>query len=196
MTIHTTSIRTLLLSLLLNAVFTTNVYAHDDGLTCHEHPCDSTDPGGGCWGGFFMDENGDGVELQTTGQSLIALRALIHRFDNLVALSPSAYDPIAVRQLRAAFTGLRHNIYIILSLLNRSESAINSNEGDGLHRAARVVYNATELSMLAKFIDMRSAVRENHHFTVGLKDVILYLSRHYGLPEKILVALGNTAASC
>ncbi|MES9832916.1 MAG: hypothetical protein ABW139_11820 [Candidatus Thiodiazotropha sp. DIVDIV] len=197
MTTHNLSFSTLVLSFLLSTVFTANVDAHDDGLTCHEHPCTENYPGGACWDGYFRDENGDDtIDYQTSGQSLIALGALIHRFDHLVALSVSAYDPTVVRQLRAAFTELRQNIFIVLSLLNRSESAVDSKESEGLHQAALIVYNTTELSLLAEFRDIYSAIREDHHFILELKDVTLYLSRRYGLPDKILVALEDAAASC
>ncbi|MET0045087.1 MAG: hypothetical protein ABW100_16385 [Candidatus Thiodiazotropha sp. 6PLUC3] len=192
---HTISLRALVISILLNTVLTANLYAHDDGLTCHEHPCTENYPGGACWDGWFRDVDA-GEYHQTSGDSLISLAALIHRFDNLVVLSVGEYDSTVVRQLRAAVTELRQNIFTILSLLNRSESAVDPNESEGLHHAALIVYTTTELSLLTEFRDMHSAIREDHHFILELKDVTLYLSRRYGLPEKILVALGDAAASC
>lgn len=168
----------LVLSLLLSAVFATNVYAHDDGLTCHQHPLP-----------YQL------TRIFVTSYGRVDIGHLTHQIDNSIGEQPQVYAPEDVRKLRRAFTEIREAIELVSSLVARADRS-GPEDNKQILSLSHVLYRSLRLNQFVSYDAIVDGVRTRSPIALDTQNLKNYLSVELGVSDTLIILLEQAAQSC
>ena len=164
------------------------VMAHDDVLTCHEHP--TTEPGlAGVT--IYSDRNNN---------TFIDLDILQHMFENLATneleMKSTKFKRQDVSTVMKGISEFSEMVEIIRRLVIRAERITDNEEKED---AIVVTKHMFDSFPIRNFIKFDIFLKENRHSTsvmVSIDTLINFLIRQYEVPDSLVIIVRNASQSC
>lgn len=172
-------------TLFTSVIFPTAVLAHDDGLTCHEHPTP-----------IYFPMNFEEIKVvYTETESGIDLDRLIHRFDNSINQQPQAYVTEDVHKLRRAFSEIREAIGLVAGLVARAGRS-GPKDTRQIQSLSFDLYSALRLDKLISYDAIVNGIRTKQPIVLDAQNLMSYLIRERDVPDNIIIILDQAAQAC
>ena len=158
--------------------------AHDDGLTCHEHPVTTLQ---------FTIVNSDGSGFLEVG-------VLQHTVENLAANKLEDRSTKFTRQdvstVMKGISEFSEMVEIVRSLVIRAERFTDKAEKEDAIKVSQHLFGSLPIS---NFIKFDIFLKENRHSTsilVSIDTLVDFLILQYEIPDSLAIIVRNASQSC
>lgn len=173
------------ITVFVSAIVSSAVLAHDDGLTCHQHPDHVVIS-------FYYAK----IEVDyTETESRIDLDRLMHRVDNSINQQPQAYVAEDVRKLRAAISEVKEALGLVAGLVARADRK-GPEDSRQIRSLSRDLYSALRLGKLVSYSAIVNGVSTKQAVVLDRQSLQAYLTRNRGVPDSIIILLDQAAQAC
>jgi len=161
--------------------------AHDDGLTCHEHP---TEPG----------LPGVTIYSDLNRNTFIGIEVLQHKFENLAANAleerSAKFKQQHVSTVIRGISEFTEMVEIVSRLVIRAERINDKAEKENAIKVSENLFDNLPINSFMKF---DSLLKENRHsisVLVSIDTLIDFLMFKYEVPDSLLIIVRNASQSC
>ncbi len=164
------------------------VMAHDDGLTCHEHP--TTEPGlAGVT--IYSDRNNN---------TFIDLDILQHMFENLAVneleKKSTKFKGQDVSTVMKGISEFSEMVEIVRRLVIRAERFNDKAEKENAIKVSQHLFDSLPISNFIKFDIFLKENRQSTSVLVFIDTFVDFLILQYEIPDSLVIIVRNASQSC